>query len=168
MACRLESTKPLSESMLSYCQLDHKEQTLNSEILIGIQIFSFKKMHLKLSSAKWRPVCLGLNVLNLDFMLWNTNTWNWRINRKNHRNTSSRKYLLMEIPPRPRMVQTCLLFCIGWKPSAFQGHFEAAFSQNLSLSMKLWGTCVSGLDPDATDLVINRLLWSQQYILPID
>ena len=26
-----------------------------SEILIGIQIFSFKKMHLKLSSAKWRP-----------------------------------------------------------------------------------------------------------------
>ena len=26
-----------------------------SEILIGIQIFSFKKMHLKMSSAKWRP-----------------------------------------------------------------------------------------------------------------
>ena len=33
------------------------------EILIGIQAFSFKKMHLKLSSAKWRPFCLGLNVL---------------------------------------------------------------------------------------------------------
>ena len=26
-----------------------------SEILIGIQNFSFKKMHLKMSSAKWRP-----------------------------------------------------------------------------------------------------------------
>ena len=26
-----------------------------SEILIGIQTFSFKKMHLKMSSAKWRP-----------------------------------------------------------------------------------------------------------------
>ena len=26
-----------------------------SEILIGIQTFSFKKMHLKISSAKWRP-----------------------------------------------------------------------------------------------------------------
>ena len=25
------------------------------EILIGIQIFSFKKIHLKMSSAKWRP-----------------------------------------------------------------------------------------------------------------
>ena len=34
-----------------------------SEILIGIQTFSFKKMHLNMSSAKWRTVCLGLNVL---------------------------------------------------------------------------------------------------------
>ena len=34
-----------------------------NEILIGIQTFSFKKMHLKVSSAKWRPCCLGLNVL---------------------------------------------------------------------------------------------------------
>ena len=36
-----------------------------SEILIGIQIFSFKKMRLKMSSAIWRPFCLGLNVLRL-------------------------------------------------------------------------------------------------------
>ena len=34
-----------------------------SEILIKIQIFSFKKMQLKMSSAKWRSSCLGLNVL---------------------------------------------------------------------------------------------------------
>ena len=34
-----------------------------SEILIEIIIFSFKKMRLKVSSAKWRPFCLGLNVL---------------------------------------------------------------------------------------------------------
>ena len=33
-----------------------------SEILFGIQTFSFNKMHLKMSSAKWRPFCLGLNV----------------------------------------------------------------------------------------------------------
>ena len=37
--------------------------TNDSEILIEIQTFSFKKMHLKTSSAKWRPFCLGLNVL---------------------------------------------------------------------------------------------------------
>ena len=36
-----------------------------SEILIGFQTFSFKKMYLKMSSAKWRPFCLGLKVLNL-------------------------------------------------------------------------------------------------------
>ena len=34
-----------------------------SEILIGIQTFSFNKMHLKVSSAKRYPFCLGLNVL---------------------------------------------------------------------------------------------------------
>ena len=34
-----------------------------SENLIGIQTFSFYKMHLKMSSAKWRPFCFGLNVL---------------------------------------------------------------------------------------------------------
>ena len=35
-----------------------------SENLIGIQTFSFKKMPLKMASAKWRPFCLGLNVLS--------------------------------------------------------------------------------------------------------
>ena len=34
-----------------------------SEISIAIQIFSFKKMHVKMSSAKWHLFCLGLNVL---------------------------------------------------------------------------------------------------------
>ena len=34
-----------------------------SEILIEILTFSFKKMHLKVSSAKRRPFCPGLNVL---------------------------------------------------------------------------------------------------------
>ena len=35
------------------------------EILIEIHTFSFKKMHLKISSGKWRPFCLGLNVLTV-------------------------------------------------------------------------------------------------------
>ena len=34
-----------------------------SEVLIGVQTFSFKKMHLKMSSGKWRPFSLGLYVL---------------------------------------------------------------------------------------------------------
>ena len=38
-------------------------QTNFSEILIGIHTFLFQKTHLKLLSVKWRPLCLGLNVL---------------------------------------------------------------------------------------------------------
>ena len=51
-----------------------------SEISIGTQTFSFKKMHLKISSAKWHPflpngihfcqmasIFLGLNVLTMFF-----------------------------------------------------------------------------------------------------
>ena len=36
-----------------------------SEISSEIHAFSFKKMQLKMSSAKWRPFCLGLNVLKI-------------------------------------------------------------------------------------------------------
>ena len=36
-----------------------------SEMLFWIQTFSFMEMHFKMSSAKWRPFCLGLNVLNI-------------------------------------------------------------------------------------------------------
>ena len=53
-----------------------------SEILIEILIFSFKKMRLKVSSAKRRPFCLGFNVLNqlvcLDLL---DETWDWMINQ---------------------------------------------------------------------------------------
>ena len=39
-------------------------ETNFSEILIEILTFSFKKKHLKMSSAKWRPFCLGLKCVN--------------------------------------------------------------------------------------------------------
>ena len=41
-----------------------------SEILIGIQTFSFKKLHLKTSSAKWRLFCLSLNELSQNHGCW--------------------------------------------------------------------------------------------------
>ena len=40
--------------------------TYFSENLIKMQQFSLKKMHVKMSSAKWRLSCLGLNVLIKD------------------------------------------------------------------------------------------------------
>ena len=41
-----------------------------SEISIDIQTFSFKKIHFKMSSGKWGPFCLGLNVLNQVKCQW--------------------------------------------------------------------------------------------------
>ena len=45
-----------------------------SDILTEIITFSFKKMRLKVSSAKWRPCCLGLNVLRL-LPIYPTGQW---------------------------------------------------------------------------------------------
>ena len=52
--------------------LNRRLGTNFSEILIGNQTFSFKKMHLEMSSAKWRPFCLGLNVLTMIQVLTQT------------------------------------------------------------------------------------------------
>ena len=40
-----------------------------NEILIEIDTFSFKKMRLKMSFAKWGPSCISLNVLNIQTSL---------------------------------------------------------------------------------------------------
>ena len=47
-----------------------------NEILIEIHTFSFKKMHLKISSGKWRPFCLGLNVLT-NYIFSNLSVEKW-------------------------------------------------------------------------------------------
>ena len=77
-----------------------------SEILIGIQTFSFKKMHLKMSSAKWCPFCIGLNVLSNVLALKRCQT----ISRTNDDSypmyTWSRQYLLPE--------RLCWIFEDSW------------------------------------------------------
>ena len=40
-----------------------------SQILIKMYTFSFKKMHRKMSCGKWRPSCLGLNVLTCSYRI---------------------------------------------------------------------------------------------------
>ena len=45
-----------------------------SEIWIEIQIFSFRKRHLKMSSEKWHPFCLGLNVLTHTILIQSCHT----------------------------------------------------------------------------------------------
>ena len=41
-----------------------------SEIPIEFHTYSFKKIHLKMSSRKYRPFCLSLNVLKFDFYIF--------------------------------------------------------------------------------------------------
>ena len=60
-----------------------------SQILIKIYTFSFKKMHREMSSGKWWPSCLGLNVLrrskngrhfpddNFKWIFLKGNVWNF-------------------------------------------------------------------------------------------
>ena len=62
MACCLFGAKPLSKPMLGYCQLESRNNP--SEILVKIQNFSFIKMHLKSSLARWRPFCPGEMILS--------------------------------------------------------------------------------------------------------
>ena len=46
-----------------------------SEILSEIHTFSFKKMHLKIASAKWRSFCLGLNMLIKETVKYQYAAW---------------------------------------------------------------------------------------------
>ena len=46
-----------------------------SEILIGIQIALFNKMHLKMASGKLLPFCFNLNVLMLAYI----GSWIWLV-----------------------------------------------------------------------------------------
>ena len=45
----------------------------SSEIWIKMKQFSYKKMHLKMSSTKWRPFCICLNILKR--VTWGTSCW---------------------------------------------------------------------------------------------
>ena len=71
MACRLFGAKSLSKPMLDYCWLDPSNKlqwNFNRNSYICIQ-----ENPLKMSSGKWRPFCLGLNVLKCpDLLLY---TW---------------------------------------------------------------------------------------------
>ena len=58
MACGLSGTKLFPDPMLPYCQLDPWEQT-SVKFESKWKNFSFMKMPLKLSSAKWLPFCPG-------------------------------------------------------------------------------------------------------------
>ena len=63
MAWRQQGNKPLSDPMLKYCWLAPQEQT-SVKFLSKFIHFHFKKIHLKISSAKWWLFCVNLNVIH--------------------------------------------------------------------------------------------------------
>ena len=63
MTCRLLSAKAIIWSNAGILSIGPMGTNF-SEILIEIHTFSFKKMHLKMSSGKWRPFCVVLDVLS--------------------------------------------------------------------------------------------------------
>ena len=71
-----------------------------SKFLIKILTFVFNKMHLKMSSGKWRPSCLGLNVLMAPIQVY----IQIRIFFK-----SSQTLFIVHFP-----VSTYLLHCRSW------------------------------------------------------
>ena len=60
MACRLFGAKPLSESMLSCCQIDTKEHV---SVKFYLRFKSFHSGKCAWRSGKWWPCYLGLNEL---------------------------------------------------------------------------------------------------------
>ena len=70
MACRLVGLNPLSEPMRAL-------GTNPREIISEIHTSSLKKMHLKISSVKWRQFCLDLNVLKRGKVIVSTWSVEW-------------------------------------------------------------------------------------------
>ena len=93
-----------------------------SEILIEIYTLSSKKVHLKMLSGRWWQFCLGLNVLNIDYLLpcsWNVFVcfiWCWYIN---FLVKLSNQYIYIYIYMKHHM---CYPFLITWKaiPQCFE------------------------------------------------
>ena len=70
-ACRLFGAKPLAESVLTYCQLDSWEQISMKKFESEFYNFHSNKCIWKCCLPKWRPFCLGLNMLTHPYdLLW--------------------------------------------------------------------------------------------------
>ena len=117
-----------------------------SEILIEIHTFSFKKMHLKMSSAKRQPFCLGLNVLTV---------------------TSLPIFCAFSVPVRLGQQQWRSMFMPYW--ARWSPVMETSPSQSLkthsfvNMSSKwLWQTQSSAIKTDRWIQVQTILSWNMQ------
>ena len=82
-----------------------------NEILIDIHTFSLKKIYLKMSFGKWRPFCLGLNVLNMCCKCYQCLTgWpSWAVLAVNI--VASHSHYCQEIETSPKIYTKVLAKC---------------------------------------------------------
>ena len=85
-----------------------------SEIFIGVEIFLLKKMHLNMSSAKWRPFCFGLNVLKRTHQDCVCGWWKHMLLWVMVRWHCTRKIWLNCGTKHPKNTR---LYCLHWNPS---------------------------------------------------
>ena len=126
------------------------------EISIGIQTFSFKKMHFKMASAKWRPFCLGLNVLTHYSLvkvtviwiipIWESQIHFWihLIDNKSNATINTVSYAHYDLVGKSTLVQEMLCWmgqlAIIWTNVGLLMHFCSTRAQwvNISLPRQRW------------------------------
>ena len=107
-----------------------------SETSIEIHTFSFKKIHLKLSSGKWRPFCLCLNVLTEVWYSY----WSRLCTTPFHHNGGS--FLANTIGCHHNVVQYIMIFCsvLQWlMQNINQNLYSQIDTPYLALTDELWG-----------------------------
>ena len=93
-----------------------------SKISVEINQFSYFKMHLKMSSAKWWPYCICLNVLILDHPNWVAVIWrhfhgifsldSWRCGR-------NFKSVIFKLISRMDILGIFREVAVGWMPHGY-------------------------------------------------
>ena len=92
-----------------------------SEMLIKIHTVSVKKIHLKISPGKWRPCCLGLNVLMWTVLITVISAL-WAV-------LSAMRWLVCCIP-------TTGTLQVGWQDSLANGYWREIYQGDLSACKK--------------------------------
>ena len=97
-------------------------ETNCSKILIKIHIFTFKKLHLKVSSGKWRPFCLSLNVLTISFLDWMA-TQTGPINLTAILNGHPISQCISRVDTYFIIKELLLLFCASWNETHVRAQY---------------------------------------------
>ena len=110
-------------------------RTCFSENLIKMQQFSLKKMHMKMSSTKWRLSCLGINLLIYDPKHYKDN----KSQSLNTPNIPVGNISTMQWCSLGQRVQSRILYIrravSGFAPSQWEASFQSdAFSQWLGVN----------------------------------